>query len=57
MPKNHVPLNVSIDPERKRQLEDVARRKELSVSGVVRIAVNLYLSEVERKQFKRRKKV
>jgi len=45
MGRDYVPLNVSVKPETKRQIEELAIRKELSVSSVVRIALTLYIHD------------
>jgi hypothetical protein len=43
--RESVPLNVSVSPETKRQLEELAHRKEMSVSAIVRIGLIMYIDE------------
>jgi hypothetical protein len=56
MRKDYVPLNVSVKPETKRQIEDLSIRKEMSVSSIVRVALTLYLDDHELLIHKGRKK-
>jgi len=56
MGKDYVPLNASVKPETKRQIEELSIRREMSVSAIVRIALTLYLEDPELLIPKRRKK-